>query len=653
MLDRTVTWWRALGVVLVVLVGLTWPTYAGANTSWHPELLHQGAVLTLHGSEPSAFDVALRTGGHNGDDDSVSLTLYAPLTSRSQLTSIINQSGSPTSSLSTTGSFPLNCRSGGVARFNVSVGEGAGNAQSTCGGAVPYLTLGCSGATCDAVYPLSYTVTNGSASTTLWSLLTITTHAHPLAVNVAWVFITNPARRSLVPETNALRALSKFDTAALTIGANYHGLASATYATTNNAVIYRHALRDVMSPTAHSLLASVPPDSDLAALSRHGLSDDLVSQSNFGTTLATQITNRSPDAPVILNGGTTAGDLTALARIGENDVVLSDTSLTNDPANSLTWGEPFRVTSAAPTVLAVATDTPLANLASDSSLTPGLRSALTLGTLSLLHYQAPFAPAPRTVIIDLPLSHLNPAFARDLFAQMTNDPVATPVTLSNVFSVSLLGANGYPTQATLRHVSSPAWTTQNVSTAAELSNNLSSYTDAVSDPGVTAPLQADVLSAEQRGPAALRQARFAAAQAHFQKILNSFKIDQSTITVTSTGTSLPITITSTAPYTVSGFLILHAPHVVFSPNDIPLSLDSSTKSLRVSTTFTGSHSGDFALTAEFQTPNARLIITQGVIQVHTVQTSVIGYALTGGAMAIIALWWLRTIRRSSKGRHAQ
>lgn len=652
MLDRTMTLGRALVVALTLLVGLTWSSPAGADTSWHPQLLSQGVNLALHTGRVTTFDVSLATGGANGDNMTVSVTLYQHVSARSQLSSLFEQSQSPTSVLDSTGTFPLNCRTNGVAHFAVSVSEGAGTAQPTCGGAEPLLSLNCAESTCDGVYPMSYTLTNGEATETIWSLISATDGTDGTPLRAAWVFVTNPGRPTIAAETAALRALAPLSSTDFTIGANYHGLSTAAYGGTSIEVAYRRALTRVLQTTNHSVVASVPPSIDLATLTHRSLAADLFNQASFGPVLVSQIVSRVPDDPVILNGGTTPNDLSALATIGDKDLVLDDQSLTSDPAESLTWGEPFRVTNASANVLAVATDTPLANLASDRTLSPGLRSVMVLGTLDFLHFQAPYATHPRTVVIDVPLSHVTATFLRDVFAGLANDPVVTPTTLDGVFSPDLVGANGYPAQRTLLHVASPSWSRLNVASAAMLSANLSSYSESISEPGVVAGLQAEVLIAERRQSATGRQNEFREAEAQFQKILDGLKIDQSTITVTSTGTSLPITISSNAPYSVSGFLVLSAPHVTFSPNNIPLALDQTTRSLRISTTYAGRDNGDFTISAKFITPDQRLLMVHGHIQVHIVETSFIGYILTGVALAVIALWWLRTIRRSSKGRHA-
>jgi hypothetical protein len=53
------------------------------------------------------------------------------------------------------------------------------------------------------------------------------------------------------------------------------------------------------------------------------------------------------------------------------------------------------------------------------------------------------------------------------------------------------------------------------------------------------------------------------------------------------------------------------------------------------------------------TPNGQVVLARSAIQVRIAGTSVVGYLLTFASLFVLALWWWRTNRRRSKGRHAR
>jgi hypothetical protein len=53
------------------------------------------------------------------------------------------------------------------------------------------------------------------------------------------------------------------------------------------------------------------------------------------------------------------------------------------------------------------------------------------------------------------------------------------------------------------------------------------------------------------------------------------------------------------------------------------------------------------------TPNDKLVLARAAIQVRIAGTSVVGYLLSLGSIAVLAWWWWRTHRRREKGRHAR
>ena len=53
------------------------------------------------------------------------------------------------------------------------------------------------------------------------------------------------------------------------------------------------------------------------------------------------------------------------------------------------------------------------------------------------------------------------------------------------------------------------------------------------------------------------------------------------------------------------------------------------------------------------TPNGRLVLARTAVQVRIAGTSIVGYLLSALSLTVLGVWWLRTYRRSSKGKHAK
>ena len=73
-------------------------------------------------------------------------------------------------------------------------------------------------------------------------------------------------------------------------------------------------------------------------------------------------------------------------------------------------------------------------------------------------------------------------------------------------------------------------------------------------------------------------------------------------------------------------------------------------SLRIPTA--GARGSSLTLQIVLTTPDGRLELARAAVQVRIAGTSVVGYLLTGASLAVLALWWWRTNRRRSRGRHA-
>jgi len=134
--------------------------------------------------------------------------------------------------------------------------------------------------------------------------------------------------------------------------------------------------------------------------------------------------------------------------------------------------------------------------------------------------------------------------------------------------------------------------------------------------------------------------------------LENFSVDESSITFTGAGSSLPITLLSKANYSVTAVVHLITDRLSFPKGDDQVvTLDSSTKSLSIPTS---NHRGsDLTLQIVVTTPNNQVVLARAAIQVRIAGNSIVGYLLTVASLLVLAFWWIRTYRRTSKGRHAR
>jgi hypothetical protein len=161
-----------------------------------------------------------------------------------------------------------------------------------------------------------------------------------------------------------------------------------------------------------------------------------------------------------------------------------------------------------------------------------------------------------------------------------------------------------------------------------------------------------VAESEVIGGPTTRQNAINEAESALTNQLENFSVDESSITFTGAGSSLPITLLSKANYSVTAVVHLITDRLSFPKGDDQVvTLDSSTKSLSIPTS---NHRGsDLTLQIVVTTPNNQVVLARAAIQVRIAGNSIVGYLLTVASLLVLAFWWIRTYRRTSKGRHAR
>jgi hypothetical protein len=630
---------------------MAWPTAARAAATPSFTLLHQDAVATVTAKGTAHFALTLSTSPASAASRA-RVTIYPHVIDRSQLAPIVAGTGTTQKSIGTTSAFTLKCATHGRYKFTVNLfSRRPGTARRSCAPA-PKLHFPCPAQSCDGVYPIRVEVTTSGATSTQWSLLAVqsTPVEQPLRVDLvetmdpnAWVH----AKRSIA----VLHLLAHHPSSAISLSADYRTLDTVAQPGTEN-TLFRTALRQAFVSPLHEAVDAPPANIDFGGLAVNGFGDEVRHQLSLSATLLKSLASRHVDSPVLLNGTPSLQSLRALKRAGVRDVILPEADLTVAPSTTLNWGAPFHVEGVGG-LSALSTDGPLSTLFADTSISAGRRAALTLGTLAFLHFEAPDAAAARTVVIVAPISQTSVAILKDVFNGFASNPYITLSTLTPSFDASLVASNGAPvTRSTLNSRTDTTWSSHNITSLSSLVVDVNSYAPALRSTNIGNDLTVAMEAAEITGSPSARQSAIDAAANALKGQLGNFSVDPSTITLAGSGTSIPITLTNHAPYTVMANVHLLTDQITFPKgNDLPVSLNTLTKSVRVATS---SHTGSsLTLQVIVTTPNNRLILARAAIQVRIAGTSIVGYFLTIASLLVLAYWWMRTYRKRPKGRHAR
>jgi len=580
------------------------------------------------------------------------VTIYPVITARGEIAPIVDGTGPGVAAVATTGSFRLDCLKAGDVSFNITLySRSLPKSPRSCAGISPHIKLYCSSLGCGGVYPIRYVVSVNGVEITKWSLLAVqaTTVSKPLQVSLVTP-LTMRALRHPRRSMNVLDALAQFSTLPLALSTNY-GVLAAIQLDAVRGPKWVSALERALTSPQHRVIDAPPSDVDFAGLAANHLTTQVGEQMTLSSDLFAAMTGHYVDDPVLLSGAQSPQSLLALDRSGFHDVVLPEKDLSEAPSSTLNWGSPFHITGAGE-LTALSTDGPLSELAHDTSIEPGRRAALVLGTLAFLHYEEPYAPNTRSIVMELPVNETSDTFVVDLLSGLHHDPFSQLAPLSPSFSTSLVATNGAPAARTLAVTRPSVWSSHNVSSLAALIGAVNSFAQGVRTSNIATVLRVAVAKSEIGGGPSARQSDIDAANHLLSEQLAQFSIDQSTITLAGSGAALPITIISHLHYTVNAVVHLITDRLTFpSGGAVALTLNSPTQSIRVPATH--AHGSSLTLQVVLTTPNNQLVLARTAVQVHIAGTSVVGYLLTFASLFVLALWWWRTIRRRPKGRHVR
>ena len=645
MFHRFPNWWRTLAVVLLSLSAVTWPSASWATATPSFTLVHQDTSATLGTRGTARFVVTAAS----PTSAILQVAIFPHLVVRGDIAAIVNGrgvSGRPTAV--TTLSSPR-CPTSGHP-LTVTITSGSTRVAVQC--RQPVLPLSCLASSCDGVYPLRYQVQLNGQTHTTWSMLAIKFNTVVVPLHVVVLAQVGPNAWLRAPSATAtMVAMAKYPLVPLAVGVDYRPLLDALVTTNVAATSWRRALTGLLASPFHQAISAPPATIDFGGLVTNGLVPQVTSQLHLGATLLAALTKHSTSDIVWDQGTSSVADLNALHQAGIAHVVIDENAMRPVPSTTLAWGQPERPVGTSD-VTSLATDSQLSTIANNQSITPELRSILVTDSLAFLHFVAPGDQVPRTEVVPLFVGTVGAAFVHDFFNGLNANPFLSATSLASSFSPTLVGANGVAPTWSLVQTTNAPWSLLNSQSLHALVAQFNSFVAGVASPPEVDLLTAAVAQAQIQGPPDLRQRAIDAGQALLNQQVSSFQVDNSTVTLTSQRSELPITIVSAAHYPMTVLVHLVSNAFTFTKGSIfPLTLSTPTTVVRVPLRHAAG--SEATLQVIITTPAGDVVLAHTAIPVRVTGASVVGYLLSIFSLVVLGVWWWRTSRRSNSPRRAK
>jgi len=642
----------ALTSMLVVASG-----HASASGNGTVVMTAQTTTVAADISGQSAFSLSLAARQRPPTGVTISTQLFARLTTRSGFFAALSGAG-PSSPIDRTEALSMTCLPGsphGGRLLTIDVLTSASTTPTLPGGcsgsaSPPTYDLRCqvgSGA-CNGVYPVQVTVSAGG--TTLRRFTTFLTFVeHPAAQTLKLGLVLRLADAGLSTPLDAhllAQALRRVPLVPVDLVLAPRAIQRLETTAPGQAALAELRATVAADPAAREILRSPYVPIEPGTLASSNLAGEISQQRRRGSEVRSGagLAPGSSDAGWLATAPVTSSTTTVLASLGIGRLLIPDGSLAEPTATSLTWGQPFTLSPGASTVTALAIDPGLS-----AEMSPGADPVLAanqmLADLAFLHFERPSLSAPQGAVAVSPQGWADQTgFLSTLLDGLVANPLVAADSVSRLFDRLHVGANGAPSTRRLASSSpSPAFLPSQSQSIALERARLGSFTSSVRHGGgVLSTVDDSILAAESdRFTSPTRSIAVTHAVAALDAQLATVQIGGSDITLTALKGEVPITLTSTAPYTVVGTLELHSDHLHF-PNGSSsrVVLNRSTQSLRVATRAVTT--GDLPMEVELVSADHGLIIASQRITVHATQSSIVAIVLTAGAALVLLAWWVRT-----------
>ena len=410
------------------------------------------------------------------------------------------------------------------------------------------------------------------------------------------------------------------------------------------------------SPLVHELTSAPYVPVNASDLVGAGLGSELALQISRGSqVLDTYLPRPASPQPVsawITNDGVDAATLSLLATDGYRRLVVPSSSVPEAPTNASS-AEPFPLTASSGTpMVAVASDTDLASRFTGAPGNPALAASQLVAELAQIYFEKPNDTSPRIVAAVAPTGWSDdPTFVGTLLGALDGSPVVEPVTTADLFTIVPPGTCRTACRSTVAAGTGGLPTTA-IRTQRQRIGGLSGATSAPSAHAVTTQLGDLVLAGESERLRPTQQA----GVLHNTGLAVNAQLSQlqvaggQGITLTSQRGRVPVTITSSAPYPVTGTLTLTSDKLLFP--------DGQTKQVTVVPGITNPYyfnvetraTGLFKVDVTLSAPAGGVTLASGQVSVRSTATSVVGIVLSVGAVVVLLVWWLRTSRKRRRER---
>lgn len=674
---------RALGgVVGALLLAVTLAPGAGGA----PAGGRRG--LTLVSQSPwvtpgNAFSVSVAVGTALPPTGGVEvkLTLYDHFTARSTFESTL--SGTPAGGeLDVAGPTAPTAVSGHTVTLSLPVLAETATAPG------PSLDLHCPTGSCSGVYPLTVSVTaaGGRALGRLLTYLTVdevdltsaAAAAGPEALRVAWVAPfgapvgigpggADPAAALPAPSRATVAALGTYadelagspvPVTVVVDGRTVQALAARGGAA-GRAVVGTVAAMSTATGDEFPVTSYVPVDA--GALAGAGLTGEVQLEAGRAGSILAGLHVRAHGGTWVAAGpvGTDLGRaLVPLAEgqgvpPGSMQLVLPDTALA-PTSDALTFSQPFTLDLGGTPVRAAASDSELAVHFAAAARDPALAANQLLADLAFIHYERPSVDYARGVVMVPPRGWTpDPAFVTALLHGLARNPVLEPVTLSTFFAT--VPARTEATSGTRRLATGGPGPVLRRSVARAVATErlrISGFESAAARAGrITAAIDDTLLAAEtsEFRPHGQALGVLTTERSLDAQLAHIALAAERTITLTARNEPIPITVLSSAPYTVRAVLTLSSDKFVFpAGSSRVMTLDRATNPVRIGAV--ARTSGDLPVDVTLTSPRFGLVIAHELLTVRSTASSFVGIALTVLALVVLLVWWARTWWRGRERR---
>ena len=478
-----------------------------------------------------------------------------------------------------------------------------------------------------------------------------------------------PGAASVAGLTGTVAAIARYPTVPLTLEASPQTVASLDASAATRPTVAQLAELAV-TPSVDQFAAAPYAPVNANGLVAAGLSGELGLQVSRGLAVLSTLVTHTATAgavggatgdlgPWITNDGLDTATLAQLETEGYSQVVLPAASVDAPPSQGSTT-EPFTVASGhGSTMTAVASSPDLASRFVDTPGDPVLAAHQLVAELAQIYYEEPNDIDPRATAVVAPSGWTaDPAFVDALLDSLTSNPIIEGVTTSQLFTTlpvvtacrtgcRLTGAaagGGLPVAAIRQQRARVDGFASAAASARSVADQLGDLVLAGESESLRPAQQADVLDNTGR-----------AVDAQLGQL--SVGGDR-TVTLTSQQGTLQVTVVSTAPYPVTASLTLTSDKLLF-PNGTTQWSQTTTLLPAVSG---AAHTnvvpvpvrarapGVFTVDIVMHSPAGRLELASGQVSVRSTATSVVGIVLSVGALAVLAVWWVRTSLRRRRQR---